>query len=419
MISGWVGGALPRSPAPILWLRARGGTCWDEQDSSQPRALATEGIPTVLAAPHMTGTRYAETVTWAKRGLMLLFLLALGVMVGCTQSEASTTTTAATSPTQTPASTTSSTSSATVVTSALETTVTTSAPSRDLQVHFIDVGQGDATLILAPDGQAVLIDGGESGSGVLSYLKAQGVGRVNLMIATHPHADHIGGLIDVLQALPVDEVVTNGQAHTTRTYERFLDAIGAARAEYTEVKRGDTISLGGLALDILSPNGPDGQNLNDQSVVVRLAYGKVAFLFSGDAESAAEAGMLAKGQNVQAQILKVGHHGSRSASSPAFLAAIQPEIAVYSSGAGNSYSHPHAETLVALDGVGATIYGTDVDGTVVVTTDGTDYKVEMAKQSQPRAPPTATTTQTPAPALGPLAISVASLSSPISPGATA
>src|SRR5680860_1713714 len=106
----------------------------------------------------------------------------------------------------------------TVVSGAEVTTVTTSAPSRDLQVHFIDVGQGDATLILAPDGQAVLIDGGESGSGVLSYLKAQGVGRVNLMIATHPHADHIGGLIDVLQALPVDEVVTNGQAHTTRTY---------------------------------------------------------------------------------------------------------------------------------------------------------------------------------------------------------
>lgn len=286
-------------------------------------------------------------------------------------------------------------------------------------MHFIDVGQGDAILIRAPDGKVALIDGGESGSGVLSYLQAQGVKRINLMIATHPHSDHIGRLVEVLGALPVDEVVTNGQAHTTLTYEHFLDGIAVAKAKYTEVKRGDTLRLSALTLNVLHPEGPEGENLNDQSLVLRLAFGKVAFLFTGDAEQPSEAGMLAYGHPLQAQILKVGHHGSRSSSSPAFLAAVHPEVAVYSAGLGNSYGHPHAETLAALTKGGATIYGTDVNGTVIITSDGTGYKVEMAKQSQARAPPTVATEQTPVPAPGPLTIAVVSLTSPVSPGATA
>jgi beta-lactamase superfamily II metal-dependent hydrolase len=287
-------------------------------------------------------------------------------------------------------------------------------------VHFIDVGQGDALLIVAPDGKVALIDGGESGTGVLAYLQAQGVKRINLMIATHPHADHIGGLIDVLRALPVDEVVTNGQSHTTLAYERFLDAIMAAKAVYTEVKRGDTLTLGGLNLDVLHPQAPEGDNLNDQSVVLRLLYGTVAFLVTGDAECIAEADMLAAGETVRAQILKVGHHGSRSASSPAFLAAVQPEVAVYSSGAANSYGHPHVETLAALANVGTTVYGADVNGTVIITSDGTGYQVEMAELGLPRGPPaTVVTGSTLVPVPGLLSLAVVSLTSPVSPGTTA
>jgi hypothetical protein len=214
-------------------------------------------------------------------------------------------------------------------------------------------------------------------------------------------------------------VVTNGEPTTTLTYEHFLDAIAGAKAAYKEVKRGDTLTLGGLSLAVLSPEGPGGEDLNDGSIVLRLAYGKVAFLFTGDAQQTAEVSMLRAGEPVEAQILKVGHHGSRSSSSPAFLAAVRPEVAVYSAGLGNSYGHPHAETLAALTEAGATIYGTDVNGTVVINSDGTGYKVEVAKQSQARAPPTVANEQTPVPAPGSLTIAMVSLTSPVSPGASA
>jgi competence protein ComEC len=296
-------------------------------------------------------------------------------------------------------------------------TTATSSPSGLLQVHFIDVSQGDSVLIITPEGKVALIDGGESGSGALEYLRSVGIDHIDLMVATHPHSDHIGGLVDVLQALPVTEVVTNGQPHTTSVYEHFLDAIAAAKATYTEVTRGDTLKLGSLTFDVLHPVSPTGDDLNSQSVVLRLAYGKVSFLFTGDAGKEAEADMLASGANVQAQVLKVGHHGSSSASSASFLAAVGPEAAIYGCGVGNSYGHPHAETITALEDVETKIYGTDKDSTIVVTSDGSTYSVDGAT-IQPRAPPS-TVEQTQPPASGSLAISVVSLTSPVSPGSTA
>ena len=367
-------------------------------------------------------------MAWAKRALFLL-LLAIVVTAGCSQPAGTAQTTApATSPPSAPTSTTPSTSTPTTSTSLASTTssassstssTTTTGARGSIQVHFIDVGQGDAILIQAPDGKVALIDGGESGSGALSYLEAKGVKRINLMIATHPHSDHIGGLVDVLKALPVDEVVTNGQATTTLIYEHFLDAIAAAKATYKEVKRGDTLTLGGLTFAVLSPEGPQGPDLNEQSIVLRLVYGKVAFLFTGDAGKAAEASMLSAGEQLQAEILKVGHHGSSTASSPAFLAAVKPKVAVYSCGLGNSYGFPNTETLAALKAVGAAIYGTDVNGTVVVTSDGIGYQVEAAKQSPIRGPPTVTTKATAASEPGALSLAVVSLTSPASPGSTA
>ena len=330
-----------------------------------------------------------------------------------TSSELSTSTqvaqssTTSTGPAESSTSSTSSTSSASTV---------VIAPSGSLQVHFIDVGQGDSTLIIGPDGKVVLIDGGEAGSGALAYLEDKGIKRVDLMIATHPHADHIGGLVDVLQSLQVDEVITNGEMHTTRTYERFLDAIAGAKAVYAEAKRGDKVAVGSLSFDVLSPAGPGGDDLNQGSLVLRLPYGNVAFLFTGDAGQEAEAGMSGAGETLQAQILKVGHHGSHSASSPSFLSVVEPQVAIYSSGVGNSYDHPHQETLAALADVGAQVYGTDQNGTVVVTSDGTGYQVET-EEGQPRAPPEVTPTSL-VPA-GSLAIEVVSLTSPIGRGSTA
>lgn len=268
----------------------------------------------------------------------------------------------------------------------------------DLEIHFVDVGQGDAILIMSPDGRTVLVDGGDTGSGIVQYLRSKGVERLDVVVATHPHADHIGGLVDVLRAMPVDEVVTNGQPHTTLTYERFLDAIIDAQAVYREVVRGEQIRAGNLVFHVLYPTSAGGTNLNEQSVVLRLDHHEVSVLLTGDIEHGAEADLVASGQRLQAEILKVPHHGSSSSCSQAFLQEVRPEVAVYSAGAGNRYGHPHSETISALKAMGVEVYGTDVNGTVVVTTDDQTYHVTAARPGQIIAPseptpvpPTATT----------------------------
>ena len=245
-----------------------------------------------------------------------------------------------------------------------------------LQVHFIDVGQGDSTLIITPDGKAALIDGGEPDSGAARYLRTVGVEKLDLVVNTHPHSDHVGGLIEVLQTIPVASVAAGGQESTSSLYEKFLDAVDASKARYVEVQRGQTLSLGKLELKVLSP--PDSSStgdLNSTSVVLRLVYGKTAFLFMGDADKQAEKAILDAGLDVQANVLKVGHHASRDGSSPEFLARVRPEMAIYFAGKGNPFGHPHAETLAALRAVKAVIYGTDTAGTIVVTADGNGYTV--------------------------------------------
>ena len=342
----------------------------------------------------------------------------LSTVNSSTSSEPSTSADVAQAPTTLTASTESSapSTSSTSFTSPTSTVVVT--PSGLVQVHYIDVGQGDSILIVSPEGKVMLIDGGVAGSPALEYLSIKGIDHIDLMVATHPHADHIGGLVEVLSALKVSEVVTNGQPTTTKTYEDFLDGIAKAKAVYKEVKRGDKLALGSLTFDVLSPEGPGGDDLNEGSLVLRLVYGEVAFLFTGDAGHAAEAGMLAAGDDLQAQILKVGHHGSSSASSPEFLAAVKPEVTIYSCGVGNSYGHPDAETIANLTDTGASIYGTDVNGTVVVTSDGSTYQLK-AERGEARGPPSATITQTTTSLSGPLAIDVVSLTSPASRGSTA
>ncbi len=145
--------------------------------------------------------------------------------------------------------------------------------------------------------------------------------------------------------MPVSEVITDGQMSTTKTYEDFLDGIVSAKAGYSEVKRGDKISIGTLTFDVLNPTSPLGDSVNSNSIVLRLVYGKITFLLMGDAEKDAEASILSAGLPVQADILKVGPHASTSSSSVAFLAQVKPQVAIYFAGIGNSFGHPHAETL--------------------------------------------------------------------------
>lgn len=273
---------------------------------------------------------------------------------------------------------------------------TTTGSDPVLKIHFIDVGQGDAILIDLNETE-VLIDGGDRSPGVCSYLYQYVDGDLEAMIATHVHADHIGGLIAVLQQFNVDSIWHNGDTSTSKTYLDFMDAAQNEGALVSVGYCGESIQCGDLSFMVL--NSGIGGTVNNNSIVLELSYGEVDFLFTGDAEHEAEQAMLNSSvvSISDIEILKVGHHGSITASGQDFLAATKPEIAIYMAGIGNTYGHPHQETITALQGMGTNIYGTDVNGTIIVSTDGKTYQVESEKRTSlttNTSTPTASTTST-------------------------
>ena len=256
----------------------------------------------------------------------------------------------------------------------------TPSTTQEVTAIFFDVGEsGDGFLISTWDGHHMLVDGGRRNSGMASMLAALGVTRLDIMVATNPDADHIGGLIDVLKSIPVSRVVLSGDINTTITFEDFMDAAEASGAEAQAVRRGDVLRLGSVPIEVLHPREQLYPDRNNTSVVLRVQHGVVSFLLAGDIESAAENDLVRSGVNLRSTILKLAHHGSRTSTSPGFLAAIQPEVAVYQAGAGNRYGHPHAETMARLRQAQVAVYGTAANGVVIVTTDGTKYSVETER----------------------------------------
>ena len=256
-----------------------------------------------------------------------------------------------------------------------------------VEVHFIDVGQGDAVFISTPT-HKVLIDGGNRGDTVLNYLRSNGVNHLDLVIGTHPHADHIGGLIDVLQAVPVSEVIDPAVVHTTRTFEDYLTIIDKKNIPFSEGRVGMTRVFGDVTFKLLHPENPSENHLNDASIVVMMTYNAIRFLFLGDAEYRSEQEMLRRNHDLSSTVMKVGHHGSHTSTSPAFLHAVSPEVAVIMCGADNRYGHPHAETLENLEQAKVALFRTDIHGTVIVKTDGQQYTVHTDKSTSPGATPT-------------------------------
>jgi len=264
-------------------------------------------------------------------------------------------------------------------------TVTPAPDEAELKVHFIDVGQGDAILVDLGDTE-ILIDGGGKSPSVVLYLHDYVDGALEVMIATHPHADHIGGLIAVLEAFEVKEIWHNGESSTSQTYTQFVSTVQAEAGEVYIARRGDEITAGELTFAVLHPTTLAGST-NNNSIVLHLSYGDIDFLFTGDAEQEAETSMLDAGIVPNVEILKVGHHGSSSSSRTPFLNIARPEVAIYMAGEGNSYGHPHEETIIALAGIGAEIYGTDIHGTVLIVTDGKSYTIHLEKGAAPRTVP--------------------------------
>ncbi|MDE6020959.1 MAG: MBL fold metallo-hydrolase [Ruminococcus sp.] len=251
-------------------------------------------------------------------------------------------------------------------------------------VHFLDVGQGDSILICGSE-KNILIDGGErdQGNTVLADIKELGVKKIDYIIATHPHSDHIGGLVDVLKYaadyndLTISEVIIpdipEEDTPTTSVYERFLDGVEANNAEITFAEYKMTIDTGSGVMTLYPPvEGKNYSSLNDYSVCAHLECGEISFFFTGDMEKPEEKDMLEAGylSDVNATVLKAGHHGSSTSSSKALLDQLDPKYFVISCGAGNKYGHPHKESMKRFKQYTDEIYRTDLDGTITCTTDG-------------------------------------------------
>lgn len=246
------------------------------------------------------------------------------------------------------------------------------APSGSgLDVHFFDVGQGDS-ILAESDGHYMLIDAGENDQAgtVISYLKAEGVTKLDYVIGTHPHSDHIGGLDKVIDTFPVDKVFLPPVEHTTKTFEDVLDSIASRGLKITKPKPGDSYDLGNASFTILSPVKDYGNDLNNWSVGIRLTYGDNSFVMCGDAENQAEEDILNSGAVLKADVLKAGHHGSSTSTSNAFLKKVSPSWVVIQCGKGNSYGHPHKETMEKLKKAGCQILRTDEEGTITAFSDG-------------------------------------------------
>ncbi len=248
-----------------------------------------------------------------------------------------------------------------------------------LAIHFLDVGQGDCTLVLC-GGEAMLIDAGDNyqGTKIQNYLQKQGVEHLKYVIGTHPDADHIGGLDVILYKFDCETVVMPAEEKDTPTYRDVIDTMKEKGYTSTLPVVGDSYALGNASFTILSP-AREYPESNNNSVALLLTHGDNTFLFTGDAEGAAEEDMLGCGISLDADVYHVGHHGSSTSSSQAFLEAVSPAYAVISCGAGNEYGHPHAETLEKLDALGAEVYRTDEQGAIVLTSDGQSLTFQTAR----------------------------------------
>ena len=265
------------------------------------------------------------------------------------------------------------------------------ASGDELRVHVLDVGQADSILIVAPGGKSVLVDAGNPGTGkkILAALKRLNVAQIDLLVATHAHADHIGAADEVIKGTAVKAVLDSRVPNTTKNYQDFLAAIDASGANYVGAEPGQTFDLGGGAvIKVLAPIPPPftkdqlrsgGNEPNANSVVARLDYGDFSLLLTGDAEAQTEDRLIENGAHLTADVLKVGHHGSKYASSEEFLRRGEFKDAVISTGADNRYGHPSQEVLDRLKALDIKVYRTDLQGEITITTRGSGYDVKTER----------------------------------------
>ncbi|WP_313799798.1 MBL fold metallo-hydrolase [Cytobacillus sp.] len=247
-----------------------------------------------------------------------------------------------------------------------------------LKVHYINVEQADSTLLQFTESgknHTILIDAGDFNTdNVIQYLHSQHITNIDIAIGTHPDADHIGQLDKVITQFNVGEVWLSGNPSSSQTFQRVLEAIHESGAGYEEPRMGDHYEIGPLKIDVLYPKVLTGKT-NEESISLKITYGDVRFVFTGDAAAENELEMIESGLNVEADILQLGHHGSSTSTSEEFLQAVKPKVAIYSAGNDNSYGHPHLEVVSLIQKSGMDLYGTNIHGTIIVTTDGNSYSI--------------------------------------------
>ena len=254
-----------------------------------------------------------------------------------------------------------------------------------LRLHFVDVGQGDAIMLQCPGGENILVDGGDKAQGEMlcAYLRECGIQELTAIVGTHPHADHIGGLIKVVQEFPVKAIYMPRVTHSSDTFRDLLLAIKNQGLKISTARAGVEFPLQAIKAQFIAPRADYYEDLNNYSAVLKIDYGAKSFLLMGDAEKESEEQILSSGLNIKADVLKLGHHGSTSSSGEDFIKAVAPSWAVIMCAPNNDYGHPHRETLQVLGKYGVELLRTDEDGTLIITSDG--QKIEVYKRGKNEA----------------------------------
>lgn len=250
------------------------------------------------------------------------------------------------------------------------------------RVHFIDVGQGDSILVES-DGEYMLVDAGEEDKGddVVNYINSLGINYLKYVVATHPHSDHIGGMDDVINSIDVQNIIMPYAVTTTRCFENMLDAVENKNVNVIEAAAGNSFELGNFNCKIVGPIN-ESEDMNNNSVVIKLTYGKDKILLTGDCSKAEERDIVNSGADISADLLKAGHHGSSTSCTEEFIKSVNPHAAVISCGKNNEYGHPHTETMNTFNKYNIEIYRTDIMGTIIADCSGNGISMEYGNGTE-------------------------------------